>query len=100
MISARGLHTCGVTKQGEGYCWGYGADGRLGNGATADQAEPAKVSGGHTWQSISTGLSNTCGVTTDGALYCWGYNEDGQLGDDSTVERFVPTLVAGQETAP
>ena len=82
-LSAGGLHTCGVATGGAAYCWG-GPDG-LGDGRDADSAMPTNapvpVSGGLTFQSLSTGSNHTCGVTTDGAVYCWGLNMMGQLGN-------------------
>ena len=77
MISAGGFiggATCGVTPQGVAYCWGDGFRDRLGNGTSnIDSDVPVAVSGGLTFQSISTGLGQAgCGVTTDGLGYCWG----------------------------
>ena len=54
-ISAGGLHTCGVATGGAVYCWGFGLDGRLGNGIPADRATPEAVAEGLTFASISAG---------------------------------------------
>lgn len=37
-------HTCGVTPDGKVYCWGNGANGRLGNGSTTTTGTPTQVS--------------------------------------------------------
>jgi hypothetical protein len=71
---------CGVTFEGEAWCWGpsdWGANGtsehdRCPGGPC--NLTPVRVSGGHTFRSISRSPSEvTCGVSTDGT-YCWGRN--------------------------
>ncbi len=48
-VSGGEYHTCGVTQSGEARCWGYNAQGQLGDGTRADRPAPAPVSGGVTW---------------------------------------------------
>jgi serine/threonine-protein kinase len=36
--------TCGVTTEGEAYCWGWNDNGELGDGTTTDRSVPTKVS--------------------------------------------------------
>jgi len=43
-IAAGGSHTCALTTDDGVKCWGDGTFGRLGNGATANQATPVEVS--------------------------------------------------------
>jgi alpha-tubulin suppressor-like RCC1 family protein len=38
-----GGHTCGVTTNGQGYCWGSGQYGKLGNGSTASSSIPVPI---------------------------------------------------------
>ena len=89
-------HTCGVTATGTAYCWGYNADGELGDGTTTMRLAPAPVSGGLTFTTVSAGSSHTCGRATTGVAYCWGYNASAQLGDGSRSNSTVPVRVAGQ----
>jgi hypothetical protein len=94
-ISAGDRHTCAVTVAGQAYCWGEGANGRLGNGG-ADSEVPVLVSGSHNFAAISAGGRHTCGVDTSGNLFCWGDNDDGQLGNGlQFIDATVPTLVQG-----
>jgi alpha-tubulin suppressor-like RCC1 family protein len=79
-VSAGINHSCGVTEEGEAFCWGSGAFGALGNGDTADRYAPTRVAGPQRWFAVSAGFQHTCGVSTENAVYCWGYNDQGQLG--------------------
>jgi alpha-tubulin suppressor-like RCC1 family protein len=44
-VTAGARHTCAITSDGAAYCWGDGADGRLGTGRTDSQPTPAQVEG-------------------------------------------------------
>ena len=95
-VSARFLHTCGVTAAGAAYCWGFNGSGQLGDGTTTQQLTPVLVvaPAAVSFAAVSTGISHTCGVTPAGAAYCWGDNANGQLGDGSTTGELTPVLVA------
>ena len=106
-VSAGSSHSCGVTTSGVAFCWGYGGDGMLGDGATVRQStpgdgtndrqlQPVPVSGGFTFASVKAGHGHTCGVTTSGAGYCWGTGAAGVLGDDNAVDNSTtPVAVWG-----
>ncbi len=99
-LSAGGDHSCGVTTDGIAYCWGFNDGGQLGNGSTDRVAHttPEAVTGGLTFQSVSTGLFHSCGLTTNGAAYCWGWNAVGQLGSNGANNKLMtPVLVTGQQ---
>lgn len=77
-------HSCAVVG-GRAYCWGWGMQGQLGTGNTADQTNPTGVDvtgvlGGKTVTAISGGGSKTCAVA-DGRAYCWGDGVGGDLGN-------------------
>ncbi len=78
-ISSEGHHSCGTTG-GKLYCWGYNANGELGDGTVADKSVPTQIGVRTDWSDISSGIYHTCGKI-NGELYCWGYNGYGQLGD-------------------
>jgi alpha-tubulin suppressor-like RCC1 family protein len=87
-ISAAGSNTCALAATGSAYCWGYGNDGQLGNGATSnigtlpsttpEQVGPLDV--GEAVVQIAAGFSNTCILLSAGRVRCWGANLFGQLG--------------------
>lgn len=93
--------TCGVTVDGTGYCWGANRFGGLGapsaeicvNGVPC-ATTPLVVSGGHTFETISTGSEFACGVTRQRSVVCWGQNESGQLGNGNTENSSTPVLVS------
>jgi alpha-tubulin suppressor-like RCC1 family protein len=79
-------HTCVLFDGGNVRCWGKGADGRLGTGATAsigDDETPAAIPdvalGGRAVQ-IAAGRNHTCALLDTGKVRCWGGNARGQLG--------------------
>lgn len=80
LIVAGNRHTCGLTREGQAYCWGFGRFGELGTGERASYATPQRVATDLRFRTLSAGGTHTCGVTKTGAGYCWGGNWHGQLG--------------------
>jgi alpha-tubulin suppressor-like RCC1 family protein len=81
-VSAGGLHSCGVRKNGKLYCWGSDSSGQIGDGSdtTPDHA-PHRIGTMLDWSSASAGYTHSCGIRHGGKLYCWGSDADGQIGD-------------------
>jgi alpha-tubulin suppressor-like RCC1 family protein len=89
--------TCVIASDDKMYCWGYGAYGTLGNGASSNSSATVAVdftgvlSGKIITQVHMAGLF-TC-VLADARVYCWGYGGEGALGNGSTSDTNVPGAV-------
>ena len=94
-LTAGQSHTCAVSTTGQAYCWGYNADGRLGDSTTSLRRVPVAVHpvGTISFTSISAGTQHTCGLNGSGQAYCWGSNAYGQIGDNSTTFAKIATAV-------
>lgn len=100
-----GTHTCGITDTNETWCWGDNASGQLGSGtAGTGGGTPARVTGGHRFVMMATGLTGnaggngfTCGLTDQGQVLCWGLNDQGQLGNGTTTNQLLPTPILSGE---
>jgi alpha-tubulin suppressor-like RCC1 family protein len=84
---------CGLTSEGQAYCWGYDASGQLGDGAALtpppnDQPIPIAIGGALRFSEISLAVGNSCGLTTSGTAYCWGAT--GGNTTASSLPRAVP----------
>ncbi len=94
-VSAGGIHTCGATRAGAVFCWGWNSRGQLGDGTSGNErSRPVRVTGDVSFTAVSAGDRYTCGLTAAGAAYCWGLNV-GQLGDGTTTDRSSPVPVSG-----
>ncbi len=88
-------HTCGVTTDGDAFCWGENDFGQLGDGSVEVSTVPVPVLGNQTFKAVSAGWRMSCGVATTGAAYCWGRGVWGQLGDGLAIQSVIPVQVSG-----
>ncbi len=104
-ISTGAYHLCGVISdfKRQVYCWGYNADGELGNNNIANSFVPTKVTGinGNDFLTdvteVSVGEFHSCAVINGGSVFCWGKNHFGQLGNGKSYDELIPTQVMGGE---
>jgi|GEM_PF-3594151 len=94
-VTAGQEHTCGVTVDHEIKCWGYNADGELGNGTTTNSLSAVAIAVSKTWMFVESSRYSTCAIDDGGNGYCWGEGSNGQLGNGSTADKSTPTLVSG-----
>lgn len=105
-ITAGNNHTCGITSEGDAFCWGYNYYKQLGSLSSGNQTYPQLVSGfngTYVFSSITAGDNHTCAIgikNSVSGLFCWGLNTSGQLGIGSIVSpKSLPEPVAGLTTA-
>ena len=90
---------CGITDNGDLYCWGVNSFGALGNGAygntNAPSSTPVDLGTGRTAVAVSAGGSHTCAILDNGELKCWGWDDKGQLGDGGgSSNTYAPSSTA------
>jgi alpha-tubulin suppressor-like RCC1 family protein len=80
-------HSACITSEGEGYIWGYGVDGRLGNRNKTNVNIPSKIQiKDQIIKKISCGGHHTAIITEKGELYMCGNGRDGELGRGDLLE--------------
>jgi LruC domain-containing protein len=94
-----GNHACAVLADGTIRCWGYNAQGQLGDGTTTQRNTPVVVNNINTAVEVSGGQNHTCARLANGSAKCWGVNTTGQLGDGTTTNRTSPVTVSGLGTS-
>jgi len=83
-LDANRNHTCGVTVDGDVYCWGYNGFGQLGTASEVRDCSddprwpfpcgltPTRVTSDRKFTRVTTGGAHTCAVADDGQSFCWG----------------------------
>jgi alpha-tubulin suppressor-like RCC1 family protein len=83
-------HSCTVTIDRNGWCWGRNNYGQLGNGTNTKSTRATQVTKVDTTAlnsitAIASGTTHSCARTSDGSAWCWGENTSGQLGNNTTT---------------
>lgn len=94
LVSAGGLHTLAVRKNGTLWAWGANSDGQLGDGSGQDVSFPTQIGSDTTWTGLSAGDNHSAALKADNSLWTWGLNSKGQLGNGRTVTSPVPVSIA------
>jgi alpha-tubulin suppressor-like RCC1 family protein len=92
-VSTGWRHTCARKTDGKLRCWGYNADGELGDGTNVNRSFPVVTSLGVTASHVAAGDLHTCAKKSSGDIWCTGFNAYGQLGSGDVLSRnlFAPT---------
>jgi alpha-tubulin suppressor-like RCC1 family protein len=76
-------------------CWGYNANGQLGNGTNTDSNIAVTVSGITGAAAIVAGSYHSCALLSDTTVKCWGNNAYGGLGNGTNTASNTPVSVIG-----
>lgn len=117
-LAAGTLHTCGVPRYtGAGtvkpWCWGFNANGQLGDGTTTMSLTPVAVTLPALVTEIDStslvaGAMHSCAIVSAstsvgspaGSVVCWGSNGFGQLGNGAAISSTSFSNVAVAVAAP
>jgi alpha-tubulin suppressor-like RCC1 family protein len=94
-VSAGSYTACGIKTDDTGWCWGYGNEGNIGDGAPTNRGNPYEFLPGAKWKMINAGSWPACGIMLNGTLWCWGENEYGGQGIGHTNQTNIPNYVVG-----
>jgi alpha-tubulin suppressor-like RCC1 family protein len=89
-VTAGNGHSCGLSTQSYGYCWGATPSGQVSRTPVL-----VVVGGGLSLGQIVAGGGRDCAVTTGHRAYCWGRNFTGGVGDGTEIDRPTPVAVVG-----
>jgi alpha-tubulin suppressor-like RCC1 family protein len=96
-IAVGGNHTCALLSNATVKCWGYNANGQLGQGDTMNRGDMPGQMGNNLIainlgtnavpQAVVAGGNHTCALLAGGKVKCWGFNNIGQLALADKVNR-------------
>jgi hypothetical protein len=95
-----GSNFCAAASDGSAWCWGYGQDGELGNGTTANSSFASQVMANASTPfanivEVRVGAEVSCARRTDGSVWCWGTNGEGELAvpSSTTPHNYYPIQI-------
>ncbi|CAK9051961.1 unnamed protein product, partial [Durusdinium trenchii] len=95
-VACGSAHVCALLDNEVLKCWGYGLEGRLGQGNTksigdgpnemGDNLAPIDLGINRTAKTVAAGEHHTCAILDNDSLKCWGSGSFGKLGQGSTKD--------------
>jgi alpha-tubulin suppressor-like RCC1 family protein len=85
-LAAGKYHTCALMNDTSLQCWGFNANGQVGDGTSGtgtDRGTPTTVLA--PVGTVAAGYFHTCALESDHGLFCWGAGGAGQLGDGAST---------------
>jgi len=81
-ITAGAYAPCGLTAQGQVYCWGSPLALGVGNvNQDSFHPTPELIDSDLTFTQVSGGQAHACALDDASAAWCWGRNRDGEVGN-------------------
>ncbi|MEM9189997.1 MAG: RCC1 repeat-containing protein [Myxococcota bacterium] len=87
--------SCARRSNGTVVCWGYNAQGQLGDGTTTNSDVPVPVMGLSNVRELGAGYGHVCALLGNGTVKCWGEGQGGRLGNGMSADSSVPVDVLG-----
>lgn len=102
-VSSGGSHMAAIKTDGTLWTWGYGNNGRLGDGGTSNRTSPIQIatSTSFNWIDVQA-IPNLGGIglRSDNTLWSWGLNPYGNLGKGNTTAYNTPTQITSPSSTP
>jgi alpha-tubulin suppressor-like RCC1 family protein len=88
--------TLTLLTNGDLYAWGANGQGQLGDGKTASQPSPKRITPprGVTYRALATSGATSYGISKGWQVYSWGGGKEGQIGNGTTESSFTPVNIA------
>jgi alpha-tubulin suppressor-like RCC1 family protein len=97
-LSTGSNHTCALIADAVPRCWGWDADGQLGDGVTTySQGTPVLATAFAGATQIAPGYYDTCALLADHQVVCAGGGLNGELGDGKGESSATPVTVKGAD---
>ncbi|KAF3321432.1 Ultraviolet-B receptor UVR8 [Carex littledalei] len=94
-VSASGVTSSAIGKDGSLWVWGRSKRGQLGLGRDVIEAKaPSRVKSliGCDIVKVSLGWGHALAVTREGKLFGWGYSDEGRLGQMASIFHSTPSI--------
>lgn len=89
LVAVGAAHSCALMRDSTIRCWGYNANGQLGDGTTTNRTTAVQVVGLSGAVRLFVGTSSTCARLQDNTVRCWGAN----IGDGTSSDRTTPVAI-------